>query len=86
MMNYEKICKGAIERYGFRRQVEKAEEEMAELMSALHHFKDGRATMDDVVEEIADVAIMTLQLAMIFGKEEVEDEVAWKLKRLEERL
>jgi len=85
-MDYEKICKGAIERFGFRRQVEKAEEEMAELISALHHFKDGRATMDDVVTEIADVTIMMLQLAMIFGKEEVDDEVVYKLKRLEDRL
>lgn len=80
------ICRAAIAKYGIRSQVDMAHEEMDELSLALHHLKRGKATTEDVITEIADVAIMTYQLAEMFGVEKVQAEIDRKLKRLFERM
>ena len=85
-MDYTKICSDALERYGIVSQVGMMEEEMNELSIALHHFQRGRATVDEVITEIADVAIMVYQMALLFGKEGVDKEVERKLQRLEKKL
>lgn len=86
MKQYDKICRAAIAKYGIKSQVGVAHEEMNELSLALYHLKRGKATAEDVVTEIADVAIMTYQLALMFGVEKVEAEIDKKLKRLEDRM
>ena len=86
MKNYDEICRAAIGCFGIKSQVDVAHEELGELEVALYHFKRGKAEMNDVRTEIADVAIMTYQLALIFGIEEVQAEIDKKLERLEGRL
>ena len=77
----------AIEVYGREHQMLKAIEEMAELTTALLHYLDGnKATLHDVRSEIADVNIMMLQLASMFGPQHIEDIAKHKLSRLERRL
>ena len=80
------ICKDAIDTWGRQAQTSVAIEEMAELTVALEHFRRGRATMDEVRTEIADVLITAAQLAIIFGENEVSDEVNRKLERLKKRI
>lgn len=58
-------CKKAVDTFGKEKQINMAVEEMAELMVALNHWRRGRATKDEVLEEIADSYIMLLQLSII---------------------
>lgn len=80
------ICKKAIEVYGQENQTKMFYEEVGELCAALGHYRRGRATRQDVITEIADVLIVTDQLALIFGEEEVSDEVRRKVDRLASRI
>lgn len=85
-MNKEQLYKEALKIYGFEAQSRMVDEECAELINALCKYKRGRANGYDVITEIADVMIMCEQMAVYFGKEEVEKEIETKLSRLEERL
>lgn len=69
----------AILAFGAEAQTRKAAEECVELSLALLHALDGRANMDNIAEEIADVEIMLAQLRLIYGDKEVDD---WKAKKL----
>ena len=61
-------------------------EEVGELLTALNQHSRGRVDVDAVVTEIADVKIMTEQLALMYGYQKVDAEVERKLQRLEERI
>lgn len=66
------IYKGAVEKWGMDAQVNMAIEEMAELISALQHYRrqetwGHKATIDDIADEVADVEIMMEQLRFMFG-------------------
>ena len=95
-MEFKKInvLKDAIETYGTSSQVDMAIEEMSELIKALCkerrvHLQPGKhaEAQANVIEEIADVAIMLEQLLIIFDKDNlVQEEVDYKIDRLEQRL
>lgn len=85
-MDKNKLYEAAITKYGSDKQMDKAEEECMELCLALRHFRCSKATNDDVITEIADVTIMCQQLARIFGRRKVKDEIDRKRKRQAERL
>ena len=85
-MTHEEIYKKAIVQYGVESQRKMAIEEMAELTNALMKFDRGRNTIDDIVEEIADVSIMMKQLAIIYGLKKVKSQIDYKTARLENRL
>lgn len=80
------LSKHLISTYGSKVQTEKCIEEMAELTSALLHFKNGRCTKDDVVTEIADVLFTTAQMAVLFGEHDVTNELLRKVERTEKKL
>lgn len=82
----EDTLKEAIEKWGTVPQMLMAVEEGSELSKALLHFIRGRASKLEVAEEIADVMIMAQQMRMIFGQDLVDQAVAQKMARLEERL
>lgn len=75
-----------LETYGYGHQVMKAIEESAELINALSKLKDNRTEFNDLITELADVAIMVEQMAVLFGLAEFEAEKEKKLIRLQERL
>ena len=81
-----KILTDAIEIYGEDSQIWMTIEEMSELSNALAKYRRGRATREDVCEEIADVAIMMIQLSKIFGPDDISDYLKSKLDRLDKRL
>ena len=90
------ILDRAVEKYG-ERQLDQAQEELAELIVAISKYKRAVAkgngsgeikAITDVIEEIADVNIMIKQVMMLLDIEEFEVtniEIA-KLNRLEKRI
>jgi NTP pyrophosphatase (non-canonical NTP hydrolase) len=82
-----KILHDAVQTYGKQSQVDKAIEEMSELIKALLKERHSNGSVDDIIEEIADVYIMLSQLCLIFEAGVAADEfVDYKLKRLDRRL
>jgi NTP pyrophosphatase (non-canonical NTP hydrolase) len=82
----EELYEKAIKNWGPDAQVKMMFEEMGELAVALARFDRGRANIEDVITEIADVTIMAEQMWLIFGKEKTENEFEYKLNRLKEKL
>ena len=74
----------AIRSEGKQFQINMAIEECGELISAL--MQQGRGRDTNVIEEIADVLIMTYQLRLMFGASEVDRIIIEKMKRLEKRV
>lgn len=79
-------CLRIVDHYGVVNQELKTIEECAELISALMHKAKGSATADDVIDEIADVMIMTQQLSIVYGQRKVENRINEKLDRQLERI
>lgn len=82
----EELCTKAIDTWGQLPQVNMVFEECGELTTALARYLRGRANEEEVITEVADVAIMMEQMAVLFGKEQFEQEKERKLQRLKERL
>lgn len=81
------ICRDALTTYGAERQVKKLFEEIGELQEALCKCIDGRDTVHHLAEEIADVQIMLIQIAILHDcVDEVADFRRAKIERLEKRL
>lgn len=80
------VLSKAVDIYGTDAQIWMAIEEMAELLNALAKHRRDRVSREDICEEIADVSIMMIQLAYIFGVEDVNDYLEQKIDRLERRL
>jgi len=81
-----KQTKIILDHYGISRQIDKALEELAELTLTLHHYKDNKATADEVIDELADVLNMALQLKHWFGDDEVAKRFQYKIERQLERI
>ena len=82
-----KVLQQAIETYGKANQVDKAIEEMSELTKALLKERQNAGAVGDIIEELADVYIMLLQMLVIYDKEStVNDYIDFKIKRLEHKL
>ncbi len=79
----EDICRRALETYGIEKQRLMLFEEMSELQNAICKEQRGRvASIYDICEDIADVAIMCEQMALYYGKALVEIFVEEKLDKL----
>lgn len=76
----------AIDVWGQLPQINMVYEECGELTTALARYLRGRATANDVITEVADVSIMMEQMAVLFGKEQFEQEKERKLQRLKKRI
>jgi NTP pyrophosphatase (non-canonical NTP hydrolase) len=82
----KEIYKRALKQYGSSRQVDKTIEELGELSTALMKFKHGEMDMKGVITELADVLIMVYQMSIVFGFDDVVDEIDYKTKRLEQKM
>ena len=80
------LCLAAVAMFGSEAQERIAIEEMAELTVAVLHHRRGRADQSVVSEEIADVFIVAMQLALVYGPREVAEAIAAKSERLRERM
>lgn len=77
-----KIITEALDVFGADHQIDKCIEECGELIAALTRYRDGRATVADVVDELSDVCVMQRQMARHFGPADVERRTAEKMERL----
>ena len=82
MLAYNEIYQQAIDHWPLKHQIDKMVEEMSELTTELMRLQDGRTAPDKIITEIADVQILSEQLALAFGSEKVEVEKRRKLVRL----
>lgn len=82
----EQTFEAAVEAWGIDAQVDMAEEEAAEFIAASKHHSRGKADVDAVIDELADIRIMYEQLSRFLGQERVEARVKEKMDRLRERL
>lgn len=87
MSRADAVGEKAVFKWGITAQRIKAIEELGELSAALSRYMNAQDISGDaVVEEIADVIIMSRQLRSIFGRARVDEAIAMKLDRLERRL
>lgn len=84
--DFDETISLAIKTYGKEAQTQMLFEEMAELQNAICKLNRGRGTAGEVCEEIADVMIMCLQMAQIYGPKAVEQMAQYKMRRLKNRL
>lgn len=80
------ICNTALEHYGVHSQMVKCMEECGELIQALARNMCGEHYAENVVEELADVEIMLMQMRTVFGRSSVDRVMAQKLARLKMRM
>jgi hypothetical protein len=72
----------AVALWGAPQQWDMVLEECSEVITSVLHFRRGRATTDQVAEEVADALIMLEQAREMVGAARVDRIVAAKLKRL----
>jgi len=60
------LCYELLKKHGVNSQIAKTIEELTELSLALQHTLQGKATKEQVVEEIADCFIMLTQMKYAF--------------------
>lgn len=82
-MENTQVLATAIETFGIENQINKAIEECAELIVALSKYQAGQGMMLNLIDEIADVLIMTNQLKIFFDQDLVDSKIRYKLHRLE---
>lgn len=80
------ICCTALEHYGVHSQIVKCMEECGELIQALARHLGGEHNEEDVVEELADVEIMLMQMRAVFGRQNAHRMMVQKLARLKMRM
>jgi phosphoribosyl-ATP pyrophosphohydrolase len=80
------IYKKTLEHFGAEKQRQKFCEEAAEAIVVIHHWRDKKATQEDVASEIADVIIMAQQVKWMLSPGLVDIQVQYKLNRLKDRI
>lgn len=73
----------ALKTFGLDRQIDKCIEELGELATALVKYRHGEADAAAVIDELADVAVTTGTLWLLFDRKAVESRIAVKLTRLQ---
>lgn len=86
------VLKRAVDVFGAELQAVIFMEEMAELTQELSKFIRGEDNKDAIIEETADVVLMTAQLPFMLGADvkeflgELQQVVAYKVERLAKRI
>lgn len=87
------ILQTAIEHYGVESQLNKVQEELGELITAISKWRNKDVFLIEVVDEIVDAEIMIAQLKLILEKiyeieisEDIEKRTEYKLNRLKQRI
>ena len=87
------ILQTAIEHYGVEIQLNKVQEELGKLITAISKWRNKDVFLIEVVDEIVDAEIMIAQLKLILEKiyeieisEDIEKRTEYKLERLKQRI
>jgi NTP pyrophosphatase (non-canonical NTP hydrolase) len=86
MKRYDPIYRATLAKWGEEAQYDQTVEECAELIAALKHYKRDKIGQEQVIDELADVALMVGQLSFMFGEERVQKAIETKLIKLEKLL
>lgn len=86
MTKYHDIYRAALAKWGEEAQFDQAVEECAELIAALKHFKRNKVDQQQIIDELADVALMVGQLSFMLGEDRVEKAIESKLSKLKSLL
>ncbi len=78
----QRICLRAVDHFGARHQIQKAIEEMGELITELSRLQDNRTSKELIRGELADVIIMAEQLRILYGPADVDACIERKLEEL----
>lgn len=86
-----KLYKDCLFVYGAKRQMRMLQEECAELIVAVSHYlrpdrKDDKETIDNLIEELADVYLMRNQVTLFIGEQQVMKMVDVKSDKIKEKL
>lgn len=79
---YSDIFHTTLEKWGEEAQYDQTIEECAELIAVLKHFKRGKVSEDEIIDELADVILMTEQLRFMFGEGRVSLAIDKKVSKL----
>lgn len=85
-MTLEDLYRASLAKWGADGQYDQAVEECAELITALKHFRRGKADAAAVIAELADVSLMVGQLSWMFDETKVQAAIAEKRAKLEQLL
>lgn len=85
-MRYRELYARTITKWGVDAQCDQAVEECAELIASLKHFRRGKVSEDELVDELADVYLMVGQLTYMFGEEKLNAAIEKKILKLEKLL
>lgn len=89
MDEYQKLFKDAVDKWGKDAQLNMVIEECAELIQAITKLKrhENEKTIQNVIEEAADVGIMLAQITIIFEcGQDIYREKVEKMKRLRAKI
>ncbi len=86
MMQYREIYEKTLEKWGEKAQYDQLIEECAELIATLKHYERGKANLENVVDELADVYLMVGQLAYMLGEDRLQQAVTRKIAKLQDLL
>lgn len=76
------MCSRILRHYGALNQINKCKEELEELNKEL----SSSTNVENIQSEIADVLIMSVQMALLFGWDKTVETIEFKLKRQEGRM
>lgn len=79
---YLDIFKATLKKWGEGAQYDQAIEECAEFIAALKHYKRGKVTEEAIIDELADVILMSRQIAYMLGEERIEQAIEKKIVKL----
>jgi NTP pyrophosphatase (non-canonical NTP hydrolase) len=82
----KELYQKAIKSWGVTNQVFMVMEESGEMLNALAKYYRNRSTPQEIITELADVWILMEQMAEVFGWDDFQNEVQYKLERLKKRL
>ncbi|MEE0816119.1 MAG: hypothetical protein U0M13_10705 [Desulfovibrio fairfieldensis] len=84
---FRKVCEAAVKKWGLDAQLLQTQEEAAELIVAISHFRRGRVnSKKEVLEELADMEIMLEQMRTALGDNAIDAVGLEKIERLCDRL
>ena len=84
---FRAICEDAVKKWGLDAQLLQVQEEAAELIVAISHFRRGRRhSKKEVLEELADMEIMLAQMRAALGDDAINLVIQAKIDRLCDRM
>ena len=81
-----KIHNDVLKAAGVEAVYDKIEEELTELLLSLKHWRQGKASVNDLLEEVADVLNMMPYFDLLHDSEAIAEIQVYKYNRLQDRL